>query len=311
MGDTAGSTQPHGDSSGASLQPSRSSASHDPQSGVPDRRETVSAQIDGSQAGQRAFPTQYSSPSAQQGRPQDIYPQQHPDMAQLPGNIPSDPYRMSPLGAALPDVSYQTYPYPQQRYAQGPPAPGMVYQLQAVPQLAVPPGITPQASTLYNAQYQPQYQAVYPPNHPSSPPQPQSGTLPGSQFYQSGTFLGQQPQQQPGAAYYYQPNQYGAQNQVYGTSPSSVQYGGQVPFSRDNRNFSQQPSNEYHGNSGRTASVGSGSIGKIWTFRHRNTRSWSPKLVNPLLTLKSCSQYPRIPYRSGPSKKTSTKWYVN
>ncbi|KAH8815177.1 YT521-B-like domain-containing protein [Xylogone sp. PMI_703] len=156
---------------------------------------------------------------------------------------------MAALGAALPDVAYQNYTYPQQqRFAQGPAPTGMVYQFQPVPQLTIQAGLTPQGSALFNAQYQPQYQPVYAPSQLSSSPPSHPGTLPGSQYYQAGAYLAQQ---QASAPFFYQTNQYGAQPQNYASNPSSPQYAGQGTYVGDNRSLPHPRSHEYAGSSGR------------------------------------------------------------
>ncbi|RFU25473.1 hypothetical protein B7463_g10864, partial [Scytalidium lignicola] len=258
MGDSLAGKRPHGDSSGASQQATRSSASHQPQSSVHDNRDAVYSPTDTAQASQRYFQSQYRPQSSQHGHPGDSYPPPQADMTQIPGNLPPDQFRMASLGAALPDVSYQNYAYPQQRFAQGPSAPAaMMYPFQGVPQLTVQGGLTQQANALFNVQYQPQYQAVYSPIHPSSSPQSHPGTLPGSQFYQTGTYLSQP---QPASPYFYQTSQYGTQGQNYGTSPPSTQYGGHISYGGDGRNLPQQQSHEHLSGLSRTPAGGSASV---------------------------------------------------
>lgn len=200
----------------------------------------------------RARPPVSSAQSPQPGYPpiQAYSSQQHIHHARPEG------FNMTALGNMLPDQSYQGYgQVPPQRYPQGPASPGLLYQLQSVPQYNGAPNISPSSAT-YGIQFQGQFQGMYGASSATQHLQP--GTAPSSQFYHNQGFLGQ-PQQQ-GSPYLIQPNQYGPGSQIYTGSPS--QYGMRGNFSGENRLSGQQHATEYLGSSAGGPTGRSNSIGK-------------------------------------------------
>jgi hypothetical protein len=166
-------------------------------------------------------------------------------------------FNMAALGNALPDLAYQGYgQVSSQRYPQSPASPGILYQLQNVPQYTGAPNISPSLAT-YNMTHPAQYQGMYGAGHAGSAQQLSSDTAAGNQFYHNQGFEGQQ--QQQGSPYLMQPSQYASQGQIYGGSPS--QYGMRSSFSGDSRLPGQQRPNEYlvasaGGSNGRSGSIG-------------------------------------------------------
>ena len=175
------------------------------------------------------------SPLPRTGYPpsQSYSPQQHIQQGR------SENFNMNALGNALPDLAYQSYGHLQpQRYPQGPVSPGLLYQIQNVPQYTGNASITP-STAAYNIPYQGQYQGMYGAGNPAQ--HLQTGAA-GGQFYNQG-FVAQQ--QQQGTPYLVQPNQFGVQNQMYGGSPT--QYGMRGGFSGENRVSGQQRPPEFLG----------------------------------------------------------------
>jgi hypothetical protein len=234
MGDSPSDSRPAGDLSNAP-QGTRSAVSQSSSRVLYSENEN--------RTGSQASPAQ----SPQTGYPpmQTYVSQQHAQHARPDG------FNMASIGNALPDLAYQSYGnVPPQRYPQGPASPGLVYQVQNIPQYTGAPNVSPSTAT-YGMQYQGQYPAMYAGNTA------QHLQAPGAQFYHSQGFVGQ-PQQQ-GSPYLVQPNQYGPQGQMYTGSPSP--YGMRSSFSGDSRLLGQQRSNEYLGASasgptGRSSSIG-------------------------------------------------------
>ena len=166
-------------------------------------------------------------------------------------------FNMVAVGNALPDLAYQGYAQVSpQRYPQGPAPPGLLYQIQNVPQYTGAQNVSSSSAT-YNMPYQGQYQTLYGATHTGSPQHLQLGPAPAGQFYHNQGFVGQ-PQQQ-GSPYPIQSNQYGSQGQMYSGSPS--QYGMRGGFSGDSRLPGQQRPYEYlststTGPTGRSSSIG-------------------------------------------------------
>ena len=201
----------------------------------------------------RRGPQPLSAQSSQIG-----YPQMQPYSSQQHIQHPRpEDFNMAALGNALPDLAYQGYgQVSSQRYPQGPASPGMLYQLQNVPQYAGAPNISPSSAT-YNMTYPAQYQGMYGAGHAGSTQHLSSGTVAGNPFYHNQGFVGQQ--QQQGSQYILQPSQYAPQGQIYGGSPS--QYGMRSTFSGDSRLPRQQRPNEYLVASAGGLNERSGSIG--------------------------------------------------
>jgi hypothetical protein len=240
MGDTSSTPQPPGDFTNVP-QGTRSNGSQPSSQGPYSENET------------RRGPQPLSAQSSQIG-----YPQMQAYSSQQHIQYPRpEIFNMAAIGNALPDLAYQGYgQVSSQRYPQSPASPGVLYQLQNVPQYTGAPNISPSPAT-YNMTHPAQYQGMYGAGHAGSAQQLSSGTAAGNQFYHNQGFEGQQ--QQQGSPYLVQPSQYASQGQIYGGSPS--QYGMRSSFSGDSRLPGQQRPNEYlvasaGGSNGRSGSIG-------------------------------------------------------
>lgn len=194
----------------------------------------------------------YSAPSPSQLQQQQG--QQH---------MRPDSFAMNPLSASLPDVSYQNYHLPGQRFQSNSPASTILYQVPNIPQFAGQAPMNQPGSAPYNIQFQPQYQNVYAPhynsNHPQQSPHQLSGATPGTnQIYQNQGFMGPSQMQQPASPYFVQTGQYG-QGQVYSGNNGGAQYGSRGNFQGA---IPQQRSNDFSGGAysnsqpGRPSSIG-------------------------------------------------------
>ena len=245
MGDTPVGSQPVGDYSNPS-QTARANVSQLSSPGLYDESEARRAQHGAFQS-----TSSHSGHSPNQPYP----PQQHTSQSR------QEPFGMTSLSSALPDVSYQSYnQLAPQRYPPSPSSSALAFQMQNIPQFGNPSAMgQPAGNAPYNIPYQAQYQGMYAQGHAPSPQHLQSTTPSGTQFYHGQGFIGQP--QQPGSPFFIQPSQYGPQGHMYATSPSVAQYGVRGSFPNESRVLPQQRSNEYLGG-GSSAPGRSSSIGK-------------------------------------------------
>lgn len=198
---------------------------------------------------------------SQSNTPQGSFPtvpsftqQQNPS----PGR--QDPFSMTSLGSALPEMFQGYSSMPSQRYSVSH-STSLPHYHQPNAQFVGPAGMTPPSGSMpYNIQYQPQYQGMYAPAHSQAPTNLGAGAVMGSQFYQGQPYIN--PSQQSGSSFYVQPSQYGVQNQMFASNASTGQYGVRGGFVVDPRLANQQRGSEYlggpsgGGNAGRAGSIG-------------------------------------------------------
>lgn len=183
---------------------------------------------------------------SQQNIPQTSYAQGHSPQYPSPyhqSQTRSDPYNLSQLNTALPDVSYQNYGHLPQRFPPAPGSSGLGYATQNSPQYATPQAVAPN-----NAQYpyQAPFQGIYVAGNPAAV----AGI--GNQFYHPG-YIGRQ--QQHGSPYIMPPNQFPLHNPAFPGMQHPSQYGSRGSVSEESRGTIQQRPNGDQG--------GSDSIGKL------------------------------------------------
>ncbi|KUJ22408.1 uncharacterized protein LY89DRAFT_575586 [Mollisia scopiformis] len=180
-----------------------------------------------------------SQPNLPQGSfaPVPQFPQQQNSS---PGR--QDSFGMTSLGSALPEVFQGYGSMPSQRYAGSHATSSLQYHPQST-QYTAPAGMTSPSAMPYNIQYQPQYQGMYAQSHNQSPTNTGTASGLGNQFYQGQIFMGQP--QQAGGPYFVQPNQYGAPNPMFMSTPSTGQYGLGRGYGAENRLPNQFRGTEY------------------------------------------------------------------
>jgi hypothetical protein len=201
MGDTPGGAQAGGDYSGPS-----SGTSNKAQTSTPDLASYDDGETRDTSSGTAQYRSiQGSYPTFSSYSPHTVSPGRQ------------DAFNMSAMGSTLPDGAYQSYGSPQ-RFAAGT-SPPLHYPMQSR-QFGGPPNLSLQAQNVpYNMQYQSQYSGMYATNQSPAVSNLGPGINMSSQYYPGQAFVAPAPQQ-PGVPYFIQPNQYGAQSQMY--SPGAM-----------------------------------------------------------------------------------------
>ncbi|KAB8302031.1 hypothetical protein EYC80_005483 [Monilinia laxa] len=150
-----------------------------------------------------------------------------------------EPFNMTTLGAALPDMFYQNY---GQRFPQSPSAPSQpfMYQMQFANQGNLSP---PPTASSYTTPYQTQY-GMYPSNQQMQQQHMHMVTN-NPQFYAGQGYMGQPQPQQTGSHYYIQSGSFGQQGQIFTGNQIGVQYPQRGSFSSENRPMSQNRNDSF------------------------------------------------------------------